>query len=118
MKVLVIGGGGREHAICWKLKQSPRVTELLCAPGNGGIAQVARCIPEVKATDLEGVQVYTAGWLSPRRGKEGAVYGPDHAVCLETQHFPDAVNHPEFPSPVLRPGQVFQSRTAYRFFAR
>ena len=70
------------------------------------------------ATDLEGVQVYTAGWLSPRRGKEGAAYGPGHAVCLETQHFPDAVNHPEFPSPVLRPGQVFQSRTAYRFFAR
>lgn len=55
MKVLVIGGGGREHAICWKLKQSPRVTELLCAPGNGGIAGVARCIPDVKATDIDGV---------------------------------------------------------------
>ena len=55
MKVLVVGGGGREHAICWKLSQSPRVTELLCAPGNGGIAQVARCIPDVKATDLDGV---------------------------------------------------------------
>ena len=55
MKVLVVGGGGREHAICWKLSQSPRVTELLCAPGNGGIEQVARCIPDVKATDLDGV---------------------------------------------------------------
>ena len=55
MKVLVVGGGGREHAICWKLSQSPRVDELLCAPGNGGIAQVARCIPDVKATDLDGV---------------------------------------------------------------
>src|SRR5665648_794713 len=45
MKVLVVGGGGREHAICWKLKQSPRVTELFCAPGNGGIAQIATCVP-------------------------------------------------------------------------
>jgi len=45
MKVLVVGGGGREHAICWKLKQSPRVTELFCAPGNGGIAEIATCVP-------------------------------------------------------------------------
>ena len=52
MKVLVVGGGGREHAICWKLAQSPKVTELYCAPGNAGIAQVATCVP-IKATDVE-----------------------------------------------------------------
>ena len=52
MKVLVVGGGGREHAICWKLAQSPKVTELYCAPGNAGIAQVATCVP-VSATDVE-----------------------------------------------------------------
>jgi phosphoribosylamine--glycine ligase len=45
MKVLVIGGGGREHAIVWALRKSTQVTEVLCAPGNGGIAQLARCIP-------------------------------------------------------------------------
>jgi phosphoribosylamine--glycine ligase len=45
MKVLVIGSGGREHAICWKLKQSKNLTALYCAPGNGGIAQVATCVP-------------------------------------------------------------------------
>ena len=54
MRVLVVGGGGREHAICWKLAQSPKVTELYCAPGNGGIAQVAQCVP-IKATDVEGM---------------------------------------------------------------
>ena len=54
MKVLVVGSGGREHAICWKLAQSPKVTQLYCAPGNAGIAQAAKCV-DVKATDVEGM---------------------------------------------------------------
>src|SRR5579863_9442119 len=45
MKVLVIGGGGREHALVWKLRQSPRVSQVYCAPGNGGIAAEAECVP-------------------------------------------------------------------------
>jgi phosphoribosylamine--glycine ligase len=45
MKVLVIGGGGREHALVWALQKSSQVTEILCAPGNGGIAHLARCLP-------------------------------------------------------------------------
>src|SRR6185436_1364091 len=45
MKVLVVGGGGREHALCWKLRQSPLITELYCAPGNPGIAEVADLVP-------------------------------------------------------------------------
>jgi len=44
MNILVIGSGGREHALCWKIKQSPKVKRLYCAPGNGGIAQVAECV--------------------------------------------------------------------------
>ena len=52
MKVLVIGGGGREHAIVWALKRSARVSEVVCAPGNAGIAQLARCVP-VSAGDLD-----------------------------------------------------------------
>jgi phosphoribosylamine---glycine ligase len=54
MKILVVGGGGREHAIVWKLKQSPRVTELFCAPGNGGIASIARCV-DIGARDIAGI---------------------------------------------------------------
>jgi phosphoribosylamine--glycine ligase len=52
MKVLVIGGGGREHALAWTLAQSPRVTKVYCAPGNGGIAQDAECLPaDVKSLE-------------------------------------------------------------------
>ena len=51
MKVLVVGSGGREHAIIWKLAQSPKVTKLYCAPGNGGIAELAECV-NIKATDI------------------------------------------------------------------
>src|SRR5882672_4700111 len=52
MKVLVIGSGGREHALVWKLRQSPRVSAVYCAPGNGGIADEAECLPvDVKSVD-------------------------------------------------------------------
>ena len=52
MKVLVIGSGGREHALVWKLRQSPRITKLYCAPGNGGIAEEAECLPcDIKSLD-------------------------------------------------------------------
>ncbi len=54
MKILVIGSGGREHTIVWKLAQSPRVQSILCAPGNAGIAQIARCVP-VQAADAAAV---------------------------------------------------------------
>ena len=51
MKILVIGGGGREHAIVWALSKSPRVSKIYCAPGNAGIASLAECVP-IKATDV------------------------------------------------------------------
>lgn len=54
MNVLIIGGGGREHAICWKLRQSTRVDKLYCAPGNAGIAQIAQCI-DIVATDIDNI---------------------------------------------------------------
>ena len=54
MNILIIGGGGREHAIACALKRSPKVEKLWCAPGNGGISKIAECFP-VKATDIDGV---------------------------------------------------------------
>jgi phosphoribosylamine--glycine ligase len=55
MKVLVVGGGGREHTLAWKLKQSRRLTKLYCAPGNGGVAGDAECVP-YEAEDLGGLR--------------------------------------------------------------
>ena len=52
MKVLVVGGGGREHAIVWKIAQSPKVDKIYCAPGNGGIAELAECV-NIGATDID-----------------------------------------------------------------
>ncbi len=54
MNILVIGSGGREHALCWKIKQSPRCKKLYCAPGNGGIAQLAECVA-IAADDVDGL---------------------------------------------------------------
>lgn len=54
MKILIVGGGGREHAIAWKLAQSRKVERLYCAPGNAGIAEVAQCVA-IKAEDVNGI---------------------------------------------------------------
>ena len=68
-------------------------------------------------TTLPGVQLYTANGLGERTGKGGAVYGPRHAFCLETQFFPDSPNQPAFPSCILRAGEGYEQVTRYRFSA-
>lgn len=76
MKILVIGGGGREHALVWKLAQSPRVTKLYCAPGNGGIANEAECLPtDVRSLDS---MVATAMQIQP----DLTVIGPELPLTL------------------------------------
>lgn len=57
MKVLVVGGGGREHAIILKLKESPRVDKIYCAPGNAGISEDAECV-NIKATDIDALMKF------------------------------------------------------------
>lgn len=66
-------------------------------------------------TTLPGVQFYTGNFLSGIGGKGGAVYNRHAGLCLETQHFPDAVNHDNFPSCILRPGEIWRQTTEYRF---
>lgn len=67
-------------------------------------------------TTEPGVQLYTGNWMTGNfEGKNGQRYPSRAALCLETQHFPDSPNKPEYPSVVLRPGEVFQSKTIYKF---
>jgi len=76
MKVLVVGSGGREHALVWKIAQSPRVEEVLCAPGNGGISRLARCIA-IAADDLEAL----ARFCKDER-VDLTVVGPELPLCM------------------------------------
>src|SRR5512140_1518616 len=71
MKVLVVGGGGREHALVWKISQSPRVTKVYAAPGNAGIAQLPECVP--------GKAEHSAGLVAFARSREIdlTVVGPE-----------------------------------------
>ncbi len=76
MKVLVLGSGGREHALVWKLRQSPQITQLYCAPGNGGIADEAECLP----ADLKNLESITA--LAARLQPDLTVVGPELPLTL------------------------------------
>jgi phosphoribosylamine---glycine ligase len=76
MKILVIGNGGREHALVWKLRQSPRLTKLFCAPGNGGIAEEAECVAvDVKSLDS---MVQLANRIQP----DLTIVGPELPLML------------------------------------
>jgi len=76
MKVLVLGSGGREHALAWAVSRSPRVTEVVCAPGNGGIAQVARCV----AVDLKDVSAMVR--LAETEQPSLTIVGPELPLSL------------------------------------
>ena len=76
MKVLVVGSGGREHAICYALNKSDKVTELYCAPGNGGIASIATCV-DIKATEVDKIVDYA------KEGKFDLVFvAPEDPLAL------------------------------------
>lgn len=76
MKILVVGGGGREHTILWKLAQSPKKPELYCAPGNGGISQIATCV-DIAATDIEAMVAF-----AKREKMDLVVVAPDDPLAM------------------------------------
>ena len=76
MKILVIGSGGREHALVWKLASSPRVSKLYCAPGNAGISQLATCVP-ISVTDLAGLKTF-----AEEKAVDLTVVGPEAPLAL------------------------------------
>ncbi len=90
MKVLVVGGGGREHAILWALAKSPKVTQLFCAPGNAGIADVAQCV-DLKATDVEGITAW-----AKEHAMDFVVVAPDDPLALGMVDALEAAGIPAF----------------------
>lgn len=66
-------------------------------------------------TDLPGIQFYTGNFLPEETGKKNARYGKRHGYCFETQYFPDAINKPQFTSPILKSGDIYKTTTIYKF---
>lgn len=98
----VINGGGKSK---------------LVLAGRSHEAKTGRIL-EVYTTQ-PGVQFYTGNYLDGSlQGKRGVVYSQHTGFCLETQHYPDSVNHPNFPSTILNPGQVYRQTTVHKFSAR
>ncbi|CAE7243193.1 mro [Symbiodinium sp. KB8] len=102
-------GGGFDH--CWILDPSADVLKLaatLTDPRSGRKMEVYTTEP--------GIQFYSGNFLDGTiTGKQDKTYQRRHGLCLETQHFPDSPNRPDFPSTVLSPGEVYQTRTIYKF---
>jgi aldose 1-epimerase len=104
-------GHGYDHN--WVLNSSGKMAEAaeVYEPSSGRVLEVL--------TDQPGVQFYTGNFLDGSiKGKGGKVYGHRSGLCLETQHFPDSPNHPNFPSTELKPGQKYHWVTIFRFSVR
>ena len=103
----LVVGGGYDHN--W------------CLNNNGKFAKVIEMSSDVSGitmevyTDLPGVQIYSGNYLSEEKGKDGIVYHQRQGICFETQHYPDAINHDNFPSPVVKAGEEYRTRTVYKF---
>jgi aldose 1-epimerase len=105
-------GGGYDHN--WVRGNMPNKGEGLVAelrdPKSGRSMAIR--------TDQPGLQFYSGNYLKDSRGKGGRIYQKYSGLCLETQHFPDSPNHPEFPSTTLRPDETFRSTTVHQFSAK
>ncbi len=108
---LVFGGGYDHNFVINRKTDDLRLAARVYEPTSGRVMEVYTTEP--------GVQFYSGNFLDGTiTGKQGHVYKRRYALCLETQHFPDSPNHPEFPSTILRPGRTLHSRTIYKFSTR
>jgi phosphoribosylamine--glycine ligase len=110
MDILLVGSGGREHALAWKMRQSPLVERLFCAPGNPGIAKVAECIADVRADDAEGLARLA------RELKVGlVVVGPEVALAAGLADLLNAAGIPCF-GPGAKAAQLETSKAFSKAF--
>ena len=104
-------GGGYDHNFVLDGGRRPlALAARVYDPDSGRTLEVHTTEP--------GVQLYTGNFLDGITGKSGHVYGPRAGFCLETQHYPDSPNQPDFPSTILRPGEQYRSRTVFAFGTR
>ena len=101
--------GGYDH--CYVLNRKPEeemcLVAKIVAPGNGRVMEIFTTEPAV--------QFYTGNFLDGTITAAGATYEKNHAFCLETQHYPDSPNQPDFPTTVLRPGETYRHTTVHKF---
>ncbi len=114
-KEKAIGNGVDSDESCVKLSGGYDSNFVL----NGNPAAVLKGdksgIKMTVLTTEPGVQVYSANFLTQRKGKNGSEYNLRDALCLETQHFPDSIHHPQWPTCILKKGEKFSSKTSYEF---
>ncbi|MBB4037698.1 aldose 1-epimerase [Dysgonomonas hofstadii] len=102
-------GKGYDHTMVLDKADNDLALAIECYSPKTGIKM------DIHTTE-PGVQIYTGNWMSGNfEGKHGHRYPARAAVCFETQHFPDSINKPQYPSVVLRPGKIFRSRTTHKF---
>jgi aldose 1-epimerase len=107
MKQVDIGGYDHNYVLKGKVGKMKLVARVY-EPTSGRVMEIETTEP--------GVQFYTSNFLDGSlKGKEGKVYNKHGALCLETQHYPDSPNKPEFPSVVLRPGEKYETETVHTF---
>lgn len=100
-------GGGYDHNWCLNNNGEFKKVIELSADLSGITMEVY--------TDLPGVQIYAGNYLVNEPGKDGVFYKKRQGICFETQHYPDAINHENFPSPICKKGEIYKTTTVYKF---
>jgi aldose 1-epimerase len=108
---VVLGHGYDHNFVINRKGDSLALAARVYEPSSGRVLEVSTTQP--------GLQFYTGNFLDGTvTGKQGHVYQRHYGFCLETQHFPDSPNHPDFPSTILKPGETFRQKTVFKFSAK